>query len=159
MIKHLLIIIPLSLLIAACTGSNKGVEVNDHNIQTVDTLFYNQLKQDSRGTVLVVNVFASWCPPCEEETPDFIRLYESSGGSFKLVGLSIDDSLADLNAFIDKHGISYPVYRIKKDVQRMLRASRVPTTIIYRPDGTMYKAVLGMIDAKGLAALVKEAAK
>ena len=157
--KYLLIIISIFFLFACTGGENKRGEVTDHNIQTVDTLLYNELKQEARGSVLVVNVFASWCPPCEDETPDFIRFYESSGGSFRLVGLSIDNNLKDLNAFIDKHGINYPVYRAKRDVQRVLRAERIPTTVIYRPDGTVYKTVLGVMDAEDLAEMVAGASK
>ncbi len=153
--KKIIFILCFALLSAAC---NRQVPV-DSDIVTIDSSYYNKIKADNRGKVLVVNVFASWCPPCEEETPDFVDFYAAKGPDFELVGLSIDESLPDLQEFVTKHGINYPVYRIERDIQRQLRAAKVPTTVIYKPDGTVYTTALGLLNKGTLASLIREAGK
>jgi thiol-disulfide isomerase/thioredoxin len=148
-----ILIISFTLLFLACT---KQAPVSS-DIVTIDTSYYNKIKTDNRGKVLVVNVFASWCPPCEEETPDFVRFYADKDDNFELVGLSIDESLSDLQTFVDKHQINYPVFRIESDIQRQLRANKVPTTVIYKPDGTVYTTALGLLTEAKLSELIRDA--
>lgn len=62
-----------------------------------------------RGKVLVVNFWATWCPPCLEEIPEFVRMqsrYESAGLQF--VGIAIDDA-DKVSAFVAAHRVNYPV--------------------------------------------------
>jgi len=61
------------------------------------------------GKPLIVNFFASWCPPCKQETPLLARFYHAEHGKIALVGLDENDSLANALKFTSHEGVSYPV--------------------------------------------------
>jgi len=64
---------------------------------------------DFRGRVVVLNVWATWCPPCVVETPGFVDLSREFAGDVQFLGLSVDADPADVRAFADRHGVPYPL--------------------------------------------------
>jgi thiol-disulfide isomerase/thioredoxin len=67
------------------------------------------------GQVLMVNFWATWCPPCRKEMPAFIRLqekYKSKG--FKIIGIALDDKQSVID-FTDPMGINYPILMAAQD--------------------------------------------
>jgi len=106
------------------------------------------LAGDLGGKVLFVNVFATWCPPCEEEIPHFVDLIEEYDGSFGVVGVSMDDYLKvdDLDWFAKEHGINYPLVlytQTDEDAQAYYAAEGIPTTWIVDPEGLVRKVIVG----------------
>ena len=61
------------------------------------------------GQPVIVNFFASWCGPCQRETPLLARYYESHGGHVNLVGIDANDQQAAALKFVAKTGVRYPV--------------------------------------------------
>lgn len=60
------------------------------------------------GKVLVVNFWATWCPPCREEIPHFVALQNELGGQgVQFLGVAIDEP-AEVRAFVREHGVNYP---------------------------------------------------
>jgi cytochrome c biogenesis protein CcmG, thiol:disulfide interchange protein DsbE len=64
---------------------------------------------DYAGKPLIVNFFASWCTPCQKETPLLARFYRAEHGTVALVGLDENDVVANAIAFTRAKGVSYPV--------------------------------------------------
>jgi cytochrome c biogenesis protein CcmG/thiol:disulfide interchange protein DsbE len=64
---------------------------------------------DYAGKPLIVNLFASWCEPCQQETPLLARFYRAEHGKVAIVGLDENDSQANALSFTHKEGVSYPV--------------------------------------------------
>jgi cytochrome c biogenesis protein CcmG/thiol:disulfide interchange protein DsbE len=64
---------------------------------------------DYAGKPLIVNFFASWCEPCQQETPLLARFYRAEHGKVAIVGLDENDSQASALSFTHKEGVSYPV--------------------------------------------------
>jgi cytochrome c biogenesis protein CcmG/thiol:disulfide interchange protein DsbE len=64
---------------------------------------------DYAGKPLIVNFFASWCAPCQQETPLLARFYRAEHGRVALVGLDENDVAASALSFTRRHGVSYPV--------------------------------------------------
>jgi cytochrome c biogenesis protein CcmG, thiol:disulfide interchange protein DsbE len=64
---------------------------------------------DYAGRPLIVNFFASWCQPCQQETPLLARFYRAEHGRVALVGLDENDVLSSARSFTHKEGVSYPV--------------------------------------------------
>jgi peroxiredoxin len=61
------------------------------------------------GKVLMVNFWATWCPPCLKETPVFIELQNQYGEQgLQIIGMAVDDTQS-VRDFVDTHGINYPV--------------------------------------------------
>jgi thiol-disulfide isomerase/thioredoxin len=62
-----------------------------------------------RGQPLIVNFFASWCEPCQKETPLLAAFYHTEKGKVALVGLDENDVVGNATTFTRKEGVSYPV--------------------------------------------------
>lgn len=61
------------------------------------------------GKPLVINFFASWCEPCQKETPLLARFYRAAHGSVTLIGVDANDKASAALKFIHAAGVSYPV--------------------------------------------------
>ena len=61
------------------------------------------------GRPLIVNFFASWCPPCKTETPLLVKFYHAEKGKVALVGLDENDVLGNATSFTRADGVTYPV--------------------------------------------------
>jgi cytochrome c biogenesis protein CcmG, thiol:disulfide interchange protein DsbE len=100
------------------------------------------------GQVVVVNLWATWCPPCVEETPSLEQFAEKMRDHGVVVlGVSVDDDSQALRDFIQKYGISYPVGR---DPDRSLSARfgtyQFPESYILDRRGLLAEKVVGAID-------------
>jgi len=106
------------------------------------------LSGDLGGKVLFINVFATWCPPCEDEIPRFADLIGEYGGDFGVVGVSMDNYLKvdDLGGFAKDHGINYPLVlytQTDEDAQSYYAAESIPTTWVVDPDGLVQRVIVG----------------
>jgi cytochrome c biogenesis protein CcmG/thiol:disulfide interchange protein DsbE len=63
---------------------------------------------DLRGKPVVVNFFASWCHPCEQEMPVLEGLHREYGERLAVVGVNYRDAQADTRAFVERLGVTYP---------------------------------------------------
>jgi thiol-disulfide isomerase/thioredoxin len=61
------------------------------------------------GRPLIINFFASWCPPCRHETPLLARFYRDSGGRTLIIGIDANDQAGPAEKFVQSAGVSYPV--------------------------------------------------
>ncbi len=107
-----------------------------------------ELAGDLGDKVLFVNVFATWCPPCEEEIPNFVALIKEYDGAFGVVGVSVDDytEVDDLGGFAEEHGINYPLVlytQTDEDAQVYYYADSIPATWVVDPDGLVQRVIVG----------------
>ena len=115
---------------------------------TVKTLKGEPLKLSSlKGTVVILNFWATWCPPCREEIPSMIRLNNAMAGKpFKMLAVSIDEGGApDVEAFLAKSSQqALPAY-LDSDSQavKMYGITGVPETFIIDKNGVVIKKVIG----------------
>jgi thiol-disulfide isomerase/thioredoxin len=92
---------------------------------------------DYRGKWVVVNFWATWCPPCLEEIPDLVDLYEANRERLVVLGVSYEEVNEEyLREFVESHMISYPVMRMDPyPVTPFGPISGLPTTFIVSPEG------------------------
>ena len=107
------------------------------------------------GKVVVVNFWATWCHPCQQEIPDLSKLYEKykSQGVVMLGMLTNDDpSDTDLLNFESDHAMTYPVLRFNSDIfVSFHRPSALPTTFVFDRSGRQVgRAHIGAISADEL---------
>ena len=113
-----------------------------------------------KGQVRVVNFWATWCGPCKEEIPDFVRFKrEMEGKSLQVVGIALDDPDA-VRAFAKQYQINYPVLLGSGQDQALTAklgnaVQGVPFTLIVTPDGKMGAARVGRVDYATLNRMVE----
>jgi len=100
---------------------------------------------DFKGKVAIVNFWATWCGPCKTEIPDFVKLYdEYKDKGLVIVGISIDDSAEQLQAFMKEYKMNYPVVQMTPDVESAWGPFYgYPTSFIVARDGSICTKHLG----------------
>ncbi|HEX7118980.1 MAG TPA: TlpA disulfide reductase family protein [Longimicrobiales bacterium] len=115
------------------------------------------------GEAVLLNVWATWCPPCRKEMPDLQALHEEfRDDGLRVVGISIDAAGADdlVRDFIDDYGITYPIVRDPGErITSLFPAQGVPITVLIDAGGTVAWRHLGPVtaDDPGLRAAIADA--
>jgi len=90
-----------------------------------------------RGKWVLVNFWATWCPPCIEEIPELTALHQARGArDLIVIGVATDDEVADVKAFVAKNGVRYPVViGDEKTSSQLGDVSGLPTSYLFDPRG------------------------
>lgn len=98
--------------------------------------------------VVLLNFWATWCPPCRAEIPDLIDLQNRYPDRLQIIGLSLDDGSADdVRQFVQKEKINYPIAIAPEKVQREFGGVfGLPTTFVLDEDGAVVQKHMGSID-------------
>ena len=62
-----------------------------------------------RGKLVILNFWATWCPPCLQEVPDLVDFYQQHGEDAVVIGLAVDDDAKEIKEFIRVMDVTYPV--------------------------------------------------
>ncbi len=112
---------------------------------------------DYRGKWVVVNYWATWCPPCLEELPELEVFHDSHKDRDALVlGLNMEDIKLDrLRVFVQEHFVSYPVLRVGSHPDEVLGdVPGLPTTFLVSPTGKVVARQIGFIDGKSIESFI-----
>lgn len=117
---------------------------------TVKDLAGKEVKLSAlKGKVVLVNFWATWCPPCKEEIPSMMKLNQSMAGKqFQMLAVSIDEGGREaVEGYFKKSGNSLPAYLdIEGEVSRLYGTTGVPETFIVDKAGIIRKKVVGGMD-------------
>ncbi len=103
-----------------------------NQIKTLTSSELLSLITNEKEKIIIVNFFATWCPPCIIEIPDFIRIREEYPHSeVAIIALSIDEDLQALQNFVQERNINFPVYKANEELTFAYRVNAIPHTIIY----------------------------
>ncbi|HET9672125.1 MAG TPA: TlpA disulfide reductase family protein [Actinomycetota bacterium] len=107
---------------------------------------FARLLDQLRGTPVLVNVWGSWCPPCEEEMPRLVAAHAEYGDRVQFVGIDILDSRTEARAFIAEHGIRFPsVFDVDDAIKPSLGQFGQPVTVFYDREGAFVTSWAGPI--------------
>lgn len=110
-----------------------------------------------RGTPLVVNFWATWCPPCVEEMPDFEAVWRSHGGAVAFLGVNTQDREADAVEFAGDLGITYDMASDPTGAFfAEISGYGWPTTLLVDAEGQIRYRHTGPLDAAELRSLLAE---
>jgi peroxiredoxin len=106
---------------------------------------------DFKGKVVIVDFWATWCPPCRAEVPDFVRLQAKyRGQGLAVVGLSLDQGGAkDVRPFADEYNVNYAMLLASDEIARLYGGVvGIPTTFVLDRNGRIVKKFIGKTDYK-----------
>jgi len=98
-----------------------------------------------RGRVVLVNFWATWCKPCEDEMPAMQRLYDALRGSgFDLLAISVDEDSGLVESFRDRLGLRFPILLdADQAVAHAYQTFRFPETLLVGADGEIVERYVG----------------
>jgi thiol-disulfide isomerase/thioredoxin len=113
--------------------------VNDLNGQMISTA---QL----HGKVVIVNFWATWCPPCQEEIPEMMELQKEFQGKLQIIGVSMDDGPEEpVKQFADKIGMNYPIVMGNDGLPEEYGGiPALPTSFVIDPEGRVVQKHVGL---------------
>lgn len=99
---------------------------------------------EQRGEWVLVNFFATWCIPCQEEHDDLVRFAESFDDRASVVSVVFSDQADDVERFFERRGGDWPVLRDDDGgIATAFGVARVPESYLVAPNGTVYGKVTG----------------
>ncbi len=114
---------------------------------------------DYKGKVLILNFWATWCPPCRVEIPDFIEAYkELRGQGLEILGVSVDTiGIPKLSDWISRAGINYPVVLATREMLRDYEPGNyIPASIVVDRSGRIRFRKVGVLDKATIVRLLRE---
>jgi peroxiredoxin len=151
--KRIFWVLLLVIAVAASGCSKKEVPAQEGAAApdfTLQDLSGKQVQLSSlKGKVVLVNFWATWCPPCREEIPSMVKLNQvMQGKNFQMLAISVDEGGKQaVQEFFRQNGLSLPaLFDTDGSVSRRYGTTGVPETFIVDGKGMIRKKVIGGVD-------------
>lgn len=132
------------MIVLACRSGEKALDAsiqNDFTLQSLDGQSYTLSKL--KGNVIIVDFWATWCPPCRNSIPALTRLYEKyRDQGFLVLGISTED-MGTLKEFQGTQQIPYPILLGTKEVVQAYEVTAIPKMFFFDKKGTVRKTQTG----------------
>jgi thiol-disulfide isomerase/thioredoxin len=120
--------------------------------------------KELNGKIVLVNFFATWCPPCKKEIPVFNQLVNKHPDDFVIVSVLFQDSInmSGLKEFMDEYEVNFDV-TVGGDNARLAKAfnniQKIPESFLFTADGVMIEKFLGPVDEEAIDYLIDKLKK
>lgn len=162
---RLVAVLLAAVLVAAGCGSDAD-EVGNVESEAVDTAVsftFDTFEGDKMAFddlpdgPVVLNFFASWCPPCIAEMPDFQAVSQAFGTEVQFVGLAVQDRVENAVELVEETGVTYQVGNDQNGtIFSSFGGLGMPTTVFITADGTVAEVHSGVLDADALTKTINE---
>ncbi len=149
--KRLLFSLAVLLFAAASLHAQVGEQAPSFSLKNAEGK--DVTLADMKGKIIILNFWATWCPPCRAEIPDFIRVYKKyQSKDVEIVGISLDHKGWDVvRPFVKNNNINYPVLLGDQKIAKAYgNISSIPTTFIIDKKGKIVDQHVGSITEKDL---------
>lgn len=158
--KYILVLfLFLSLIISGCGDAKANNEDKNKNTEGKVGLAKSNIAPDFslndmegnshtlskyRGQVVLIDFWATWCPPCVVEIPHFVKLYNKyNEKGFLILGASLDTDMKKLKSFVSDQQITYPILINAGNVSATYAVQAIPTAYIIDKEGRIEKKFVG----------------
>ena len=122
------------------------------------------ISKQLNGKMVLINFWATWCPPCVAEMPTFVELQKKYKNDFTIIGVLFEEEKdkEELAAFMKKHNINFPItvgqanFELGKNFGDI---KKIPESFLYSKDGFFIEKFVGEIDHKKLENYITESIK
>lgn len=130
-------------------------------IETLSVQGLQKLVQANKGRPVVVNFFATWCPPCRAEIPMLVEMADKYKGKVDIIGVTVDNdsTMPKVMPYIAQMKINYPVYRAGNDLVLAFSIRSIPFNVGYGRDGRVAWAFSGFLDDAAFEEMLGELLK
>jgi len=141
------------------SSSNAAVKVTkpQYNLQVVDLTAkninpnspYKSIKlSDFKGKTVMLNFFATWCPPCRAEIPTIVKFFNSHyKNNFVVIGINMSQGEGqNIQNFIKEFGIKYPIVNGSMQIASSYSIMGLPTSFVINPNGRLVAIQIGEIN-------------
>jgi peroxiredoxin len=124
-----------------------GSKAPDFRAKVLDSDRYKTRLADYKGQVVLLNIWATWCEPCQEELPSLEKLHEEYGPKgLKLVAVSIDSYVSEdsIKSFARHFGLTFEILHDSTHaIEQVYQTTGYPESFIIGPEGEIRKKVIG----------------
>jgi len=130
-----------------------GSQAPDFRVKVLGENRYRTL-DDYKGQVVLLNIWATWCEPCQKEIPSLEALYRAYGGKgLKLLAVSVDNAVSEdsIRKFANHYGVTFEILHDPTGaIERTYQTTGYPETFVIGPEGTIRKKWIGADDWSSL---------
>lgn len=153
---------PVDSLAPVSVATSRGVALGKVAPQFAGRSLRDQGKSlqlsDFRGQTVLLNFFASWCPPCAAEVPELQKIWvKHRDRGVVVLGVAILDDYEEAQAFLTRHNATYPaVFDARNEVMDAYDVTSLPTSVFITADGEISSRFLGpFVGEEGVAELIR----
>jgi len=159
--KKILVLMFLVLVFVSCQKkeeANVGSTPNTAatKFERMNSAKLKEVLASNKGNVVLINFFATWCPPCRQEVPELIQLKNSyAGKNVVFIGLNVDETGEEtLKPFAEKVGFNYPVYLADPELSKEYQVDAIPNSFLFSKDGKLIQNLKGYVDPGSLKGMI-----
>ena len=142
--RYIAFILMCVMIVLACRSSEKAANTgfqNDFTLQSIDGENFTLSKL--KGNVIIVDFWATWCPPCRNSIPALSKLYDKyHDRGFMILGISTED-VNTLREFRDAQQIPYPILSATNEVVKAYEVTAIPKMFFFDKTGAVRKTQTG----------------
>ncbi|MBG9541518.1 cytochrome C biogenesis protein [Cytobacillus firmus] len=139
------------------TGVDEGKKAPDFQLQTLDG---KEIKlSDMAGKKVILNFWATWCPPCKAEMPHMQEFYvDQKGNKVEILAVNLTTAEKDSNnigKFVNDYGLTFPILLDSNgEIGETYQAFSIPTSYIIDTKGIIRKKIVGPMDKEMMSELI-----
>ncbi len=143
--------------LSAATRPVSGEPAPDFTVQTLDGKYVSL--SDFRGKTVLLNFWATWCPPCRSEMPDMEKVYrERLDKDVVILAVDVQEAAVPVQAFVDRFGITFPILMdVSGDIAKLYGVQSLPTSYFIDKQGRITSFSLGALNESAISRRIDQA--